>query len=89
MTTGIMKKFKPKAWMLPQPVMIIGIYNTDSTSNAMNVAWGGQWDRNEIMISMGPHATTVNLDRKGEFTVVFATVDTLVTRIIIRNPILP
>lgn len=72
-----MKKFKPKAWMLPQPVMIIGIYNTDSTSNAMNVAWGGQWDRNEIMISMGPHATTVNLDRKGEFTVVFATVDTL------------
>ena len=81
MTTGIMKKFKPKAWMLPQPVMIIGIYDTDSTSNAMNVAWGGQWDRNEIMISMGPHATTVNLDRKGEFTVVFATVDTLVASI--------
>ena len=33
------------------------------------------------MISMGPHATTVNLDRKGEFTVVFATVDTLVASI--------
>ncbi len=48
-----MKKFKPKAWMLPQPVMIIGTYNADGTSNAMNAAWGGQWDRNEIMISMG------------------------------------
>ena len=32
----------------------------------------------EIMISMGAHATTENLNRNGEFTVAFATVDTLV-----------
>lgn len=73
-----MKEFKPKAWMLPQPVLVIGTYNGDGTPNAMNAAWGGQWDMTEIMISMGAHATTANLDRCGEFTVAFATVDTLV-----------
>ena len=73
-----MKSFKQKAWMLPQPVLIIGTYNADGTPNAMNAAWGGQWDYNEIMISMGAHATTQNLNRKGEFTVAFATKDTLV-----------
>ncbi len=73
-----MKNFKPKAWLLPQPVLIIGTYNEDGTPNAMNAAWGGQWDFKEIMISMGSHATTENLNRCGEFTVAFATEDTLV-----------
>ena len=73
-----MKNFKPKAWLLPQPVLIIGTYDADGTPNAMNAAWGGQWDMDEIMISMGAHATTENLNRNGEFTVAFATVDTLV-----------
>lgn len=71
------KNFKPKAWMLPQPVLIIGTYNADGTPNAMNAAWGGQWDADEIMISMGAHATTDNLNRCGDFTVAFATADTL------------
>lgn len=71
-----MKSFKAQAWVLPQPVMIIGTYNADGMPNAMNAAWGGQWDMNEIMISMGAHATTENLNRCGEFTVAFATVDT-------------
>lgn len=48
-----MKSFGQKAWMLPQPVLIIGTYNNDGTPNAMNAAWGGQWDSKEIMISMG------------------------------------
>lgn len=73
-----MKKFQPKAWVLPQPVLIIGTYNADGTPNAMNAAWGGQWDAKEIMISMGSHATTENLKRCPEFTVAFATADTLV-----------
>lgn len=72
-----MKNFESKAWMLPQPVLIIGTYNADGTPNAMNAAWGGQWDYKEIFISMGAHATTENLKRCGEFTVAFATVDTL------------
>ena len=73
-----MKSFGQKAWMLPQPVLIIGTYNSDGTPNAMNAAWGGQWDSKEIMISMGSHATTENLARCGEFTVAFATKDTMV-----------
>ena len=73
-----MKSFGPKAWVLPQPVLIIGTYDKDGKANAMNAAWGGQWDNNEIMISMGSHATTENLNERGEFTVAFATVDTLV-----------
>lgn len=72
------RNFKPKAWILPQPVLIIGTYDADGTPNAMNAAWGGQWDSDEIMISLGSHATTDNLARCGEFTVAFATADTLV-----------
>lgn len=71
------KDFKPKAWLLPQPVLIIGTYDANGTPNAMNAAWGGQWDMTEIMISLGNHATTQNLNRNGEFTLAFATVDTL------------
>ncbi len=73
-----MKSFGQKAWMLPQPVLILGTYNADGTANAMNAAWGGQWDAKEIMISMGAHATTENLARCNEFTVAFATKDTMV-----------
>lgn len=72
-----MKSFEPKPWMAPQPVLIIGTYGKDGAANAMNAAWGGQWDMREIMISMGNHATTENLNANGEFTVAFATVDTL------------
>lgn len=73
-----MKSFKPNAWLAPQPVLIIGTYNKEGKANAMNVAWGGQWDMKQIMISMGSHATTDNLNLNGEFTVAFATRNTLV-----------
>ena len=73
-----MKDFQPKAWVLPQPVLILGTFNADGTPNAMNAAWGGQWDAKQIMISLGNHATTANLNRVGDFTVAFATVDTMV-----------
>ena len=72
-----MKSFGAKPWVLPQPVLIIGTYNSDGTPNAMNAAWGGQWDAQEIMISMGAHATTENLARCADFTVAFATVETM------------
>ena len=46
-----MKTFKSNAWLLPQPVLIIGTYDKDGKPNAMNAAWGGQWDMHEIIIS--------------------------------------
>ena len=73
-----MKSFAPKPWVMPQPVLIIGTYNENGVANAMNAAWGGQWDMKEIMISMGKHATTDNLKRNGAFTVAFATRKTMV-----------
>jgi Conserved protein/domain typically associated with flavoprotein oxygenases, DIM6/NTAB family len=73
-----MKSFGSKPWMLPQPVLIIGTYDKDGIPNAMNAAWGGTWDMHEIIISLGSHATTDNLEATGEFTVAFATHDTLV-----------
>ena len=73
-----MKNFGKKAWLLPQPVLIIGTYNEEGVANAMNAAWAGQWDAHEIMISMGSHVTTESLNRNGEFTVAFATKETMV-----------
>lgn len=73
-----MKQFKPQPWLLPQPVLIIGTYAPDGTPNAMNAAWGGTWDMKEIVISLSHHATTDNLSSgSGEFTLAFATADTL------------
>lgn len=73
-----MKSFKSAPWMLPQPVLIIGTYDKDGRANAMNAAWGGQWDMHEIMISLGSHQTTDNLALNPEFTVAFATAETMV-----------
>ena len=73
-----MKSFGSKPWMIPQPVLIIGTYDKDGKTNAMNAAWGGTWDMHEIIISLASHATTDNLEATGEFTVAFATRDTLV-----------
>ena len=72
-----MKSLGSKPWVLPQPVLIIGTYDKDGKANAMNAAWGGQWDVNQIMISMGSHSTTENLAICGEFTVSFATKETM------------
>lgn len=72
-----MKSFGQKAWMLPQPVLVIGTYDKDGKPNAMNAAWAGQWDAKEIIISMGAHATTDNLNNCPDFTVAFATQDTM------------
>ena len=71
-----MKSFGSKPWVLPQPVLIIGTYDMYGKPNAMNAAWGGQWDNGEIMISLGSHATTDNLKNNRDLTVAFATTQT-------------
>jgi flavin reductase (DIM6/NTAB) family NADH-FMN oxidoreductase RutF len=73
-----MKSFNAKPWLLPQPVIIIGTYDENNVPNAMNAAWAGQWNINEIMISMGNHTTTRNLNACGDFTVAFASKETMV-----------
>ena len=73
-----MKSFGSKPWILPQPVLIIGTYDKNGKPNAMNAAWGGQWDMHEIVISLGSHQTTDNLKDNADFTVTFATVETMI-----------
>lgn len=70
------KNFGAKPILYPQPVFIIATYNEDGTANAMNAAWGGISEENEISICISAgHKTTKNiLDRKA-FTVSMATAD--------------
>ena len=58
---------------LPLPVLIIGTYDKDGTPNAMNAAWGGIYDYDQVYISLAPHKTTENLEVSKAFTVSFAT----------------
>ena len=44
------KNFGKQSWMYPLPVLIIGTYNEDGSANAMNAAWGGIYDTNQVCI---------------------------------------
>ena len=70
--------FGAKTWVYPMPVLIIATYDENGMPNAMNAAWGMISDVNEIIISMASHKTTKNLAVTGEFTVSFATEDTVI-----------
>ena len=43
------KNFGAKEMCYPMPVYIIGTYGTDGTPNAMNAAWGGISEEDEIL----------------------------------------
>ena len=72
------KNVGPKPYVYPMPVLIIGTYDENGVPNAMNAAWGCITDMAEISISMGEHKTTENFAKTGDFTVAFATEDTVV-----------
>lgn len=73
------KNFGAKPYSYPQPVFIIATYNEDGTADAMNAAWGGISEMDEISfcISAG-HKTTKNFLRTGAFTVSMADADHVV-----------
>ena len=71
------KNFGPQTWMYPMPVLIIGTYDELGHPNAMNAAWGGIYDYNQIMICLSAHKTTDNIRKNKAFTVAFATVETV------------
>ena len=61
------------------PVLIIGTYDEKGTPNAMNAAWGGIYDTNQVMVCLADdHKTTENIKATGAFTVSFATTKTVV-----------
>ena len=67
------KNFGAQTWLYPMPVLIIGTWNDDDTPNAMNAAWGGIHDTNQIGVCIDPgHKTAKNLLQRKAFTVSIA-----------------
>ena len=71
------KDFGSKTWLYPMPVLIIGTYDENGKANAMNAAWGGIYDYNQITISLGEHVSTDNIRKNKAFTISVGTKDTL------------
>ncbi len=72
------KSFGIKNWLYPMPVLIVGTYDECCVPNAMNAAWGGIYDTNQVMVCLADeHKTTENIKKTGAFTVSFATEKTV------------
>ncbi len=72
------KDFGVKPFLYPEPVLIIGTYCDDGTPCAMNAAWGGIHEENELFLCLSPeHKTVENILKRKEFTVSMATADTV------------
>ena len=73
------KNFGAKPILYPQPVFIIASYDENGVPDAMNAAWGGISEANEISICLSAeHKTVKNILARGAFTVSMATVEQLV-----------
>lgn len=73
------KNFGAKPILYPQPVLIIGSYDENGTPDAMNAAWGGISEADEISICLSAeHKTVRNILLRKAFTVSMATLETLV-----------
>lgn len=73
------KNFGPDHALMttPQPCVMIATWDKDHTPDVMMAAWAGQYDYNQIVISMSKHKTTENLGLSGAFTVSFADIRTV------------
>lgn len=73
------KNFGAKPILYPQPVLIIGSYDENGVPDAMNAAWGGISESNEISICLSEeHKTVKNILARKAFTVSMATAETVV-----------
>lgn len=72
------KDLGAKPYQFPQPILIIGTYDADGNANAMNAAWGGIVDDDEIIICLSSHKTTDNIMLKKAFTVSMGTAEQVV-----------
>lgn len=73
------KNFGSKPICYPQPVFILGTYDENGVADAMNAAWGGISEENEVSVCISEnHKTTENILLKKAFTVSMGTVDQVV-----------
>lgn len=64
------KNFGAKPMLYPMPVLILGTYDDQGHPNAMNAAWGGISEADEISICVSEdHKTTQNFLHTHAFTV--------------------
>lgn len=64
------KDFGVKTWLYPMPVLIIATYDENGKPNAMNAAWGGIYNDNQISVCIDiAHKTAANIQLKKCFTV--------------------
>jgi len=67
------KNFGAKPYTYPQPVFIIATYGEDGTPDAMNAAWGGISEANELSMCLSAgHKTVKNILARKAFTVSMA-----------------
>ena len=58
------KDFGAKPYTYPQPVFILATYNEDGTANAMNAAWGGISEVNQILSASVPDIRQQRISRE-------------------------
>ena len=61
------KNFGPAHALMttPQPCVMIATWDKDHTPDVMMAAWAGQYDHNQIVVSMSKHKTTENIELTG------------------------
>ena len=73
------KNFGAKPMVYPMPVFILAAYDENGVPCAMNAAWGGISESEEISMCISPeHKTTKNVLATGAFTVSMADADHVV-----------
>ncbi len=73
------KNLGAKPYTYPQPVFILAAYDENGKPDAMNAAWGGISDGDELFICISAgHKTTKNLLNRKAFTVSMADVKNVV-----------
>lgn len=61
-----------KPWFFPLPVLIIGTYDENGNPDAMNAAWGGLYEADQVVLCLSDnHKTTKNIQDQKAFTVAF------------------
>lgn len=74
------KDFGAQTICYPMAVFIVGTYDENGVPDAMNAAWGGISNDNEVSLCLASvHKTVKNLKKTKAFTVAMGTVDTLVS----------
>ena len=67
-----------QAAIFPMPVLMVATYGADGVVDVMNMAWGGMYDDNKVILNLDPnHKTTSNLKLRRAFTLGIANASNL------------